>query len=678
MTVLMRLVSAVLLVLPALGGPPEDVADRLARLGDPSGVVRLEAQLWLGSNLEEEHLPLVAEAARTADGEIRRRLGQALGSEDRLLGLAVALATDADRDVAGVGRKGLEGLITRWSSSARDAPMRRWRLPGPWEDRELRKLSLDIGGASLDQAVSRLDRLGRAPVPMVLDPGLEPGVAPRADTEDAAAGLPERVSGSWVEILKKLVRKRRVSFEVLGYRGAYEDEAAQARPWIRVCVRGDEDSGNTASHVAGWCVGVVREYDPNWNESCARALGTLGWPAALRWLESRWSRESDPAALEGLLAAAERGRVSPVLARPDSIRLVLSSLDAKAAEDLEGARLHAERVARALGAIGPLGTGGELLSGAVLEGFGSATVLGRWARLVALELQGRAAPGAEALCRNLLVSTRAHASIRWQALRTLHRVASGESGPVTVNDLTGLLDFAAVRGEAAEAGWLIVAMNVQPVEGEVIPPGAGEEDRAGRVVWAVTRGDEELAFEFLRDAIEKGEQDQLGDGLRAWVGLGRRTDLVAWLDRAAERDPGLLESSGFLRLRVRSGCSVEADRLRWVGARGRRPSGAALLDVGELAGVPGLAGDNAREVLVDFIRAGRREPRLSGALERAIGGLRRRRADTLLEDFLSSLRVGAARSGHPLSSLFYDQDWPDSIAPPELRLETRDRGWRLP
>lgn len=678
MTVPMPLLSAVLMVLPALGGPPEDVADRLAGLGDPSAAVRLEAQLWLGSNLEEEHLPLVAEAARAADGEVRRRLGQALGSDDRLLGLAVALATDVDRDVAGVGRKGIEGLVIRWSSSARDAPMRRRRLPEPWEEHELRKLSLDIGGASLDQALSRLDRLGRAPVPLVIDPGLEPGVAPRADTEDAAAGVPERVSGSWVEILEKLVRKRRVSFEVLGHRGAYEDEAARARSWIRVCVRGDEGSGDTANHVAGWCMGVVREFDPNWNESCARALGTLGWPAALRWLEDRWARESDPAALEGLLAAAERGRVSPVLARPDSIRRVLSSLDAKAALDLEGARLHAERVARALGAIGPLGTGGELLSGAVLEGFGSATVLARWARLVALELQGRATPEAEALCRGLLGSNRAHPSIRWQALRTLHRVASAESGPVTVIDLAGLLGFAAVRGEAAEAGWLIVAMNVQPVEGEVVPPGSGEEDRAGRAVWAVTRGDEELAFEFLRDALEQGEQDLLGDGLRAWVGLGRRTDLVEWLDRAAQRDPDLLESSGYLRLRVRSGCSIEADRLRWVEARGSRPSGAALMDVGEVAGVPGLAGDKAREVLVAFIHDGRREPRLSGALERAIGGLKRRRADALLEDFLSSLRLGAARSGHPLSSLFYDQDWPDSVAPPELRLETRDRGWRLP
>lgn len=661
--------------------PAEDVDAQLARLESPLGRERLDAQRWLGVHLAVEDLPRVAEAIRAGDAEVRRRLAQAMGSEDRHLGLAALVATDHDREVAAVGRRAVGELVAAWSSSARDAPLRRRRLPDSWSEDFPRVFSVELGADPLHEVVDRLDRLGSGPAPVVLDPSLDPRVAPRGDTEDAGARERRRVEGTWSNAVEELARRRRVSFEVLGHREDHEDDSARARPWVRVCIRGDEDTGDSARHVVDWCVGVLREYDPHGNAACARALGSLGWPAALAWLERRWLADDDPAALEGLLVAAERGRVVPALARPDAVRRVLAGLDARAARDPVAARGHAERCARGLGAVGPLGVRGTALAPSVLAGFAEAGSLGRWARLVALELQGRRDADAEAACRELLGRTDAGHELRWQALRTLHRVGDPGVG-VEVAGLAGLLDRAAARGEAVEAGWLLVALGVVPAggpstrsEADRLGPGRGSADRAARVVWALTRGDRALADGLLAAALDARAGDELADGLRAWIAYGWRRDLADWLATVASSDAGLANRAGFTRLQVRAGCADEASRAAWLASLPADPAGESLLDLGELAGCAGPAGDEAREVLARIVVAGREDPRLRAALERALSGLRRRPEDGLLEPFLARLRSGAARRGHSLAAVFFAEDWPPPPPRREVRLEALDRAW---
>jgi len=666
------------LLVCALGAPRPDVASELARLGSPSANERAEAQGWLARHLAPDDLDELAAAVRLGGEEVRQRVAQVLGSADRHLGLAVLVASDREREVAAVGRAALVEQIERWSASAGDAPSPARRLPETWEEDWTRPLAVEVGRDELDHAFDLLDRLGGGPAPIVLDPSLQPSLRPEAARP---RGAPRRVQGSWSEVLAELVRVERLSFEVVGRREPYEPDAPGARAFVRVSLRGDGAAGSAADHLSAWCLGVVREHDPRWNAACARALAASAWPAALAWLESRWLESGDAAALEGLLVAAERGRVAPALAQPESVARLVRAIDRRLEVQAEAALPFVERCARALGALGPLSPGGEVLEPELLAGFAEAAPIGRWARLVALELAARPGLEAGARCRELCRAGDTPLALRWQALRTLARVRTDDR-PVALARAGELCDWAARAGLAEEAGWLLVTLAAEPDEPP--PPVAhGPADRAARVVWALARGDESGAVAAglaALDAPELSEPAELAEGLEVWVGLGWRRELSAWLTelsaRLREGDP---RAARLDSLALRAGLADDARRsvalARILASAPAQRAAQDWSDLAELASAERPSAAPARAALIAPLRQGIAPEGLLPALERAAQRLAGARDPELGSSFVADLRAAAVGSQHPLAGTLLGARWPAQAPRRAASLEAADRRW---
>ena len=139
--------------------------------------------------------------------------------------------------------------------------------------------------------------------------------------------------------------------------------------------------------MESWILGVQRIHAPSYNAACARALGSLGWAPAERWLEEQYMRQPTAALLSGLLAASARGRVAPSLCDPEVLSAALKLVDEALAQD--GARVAAEagRFARGLALIGPTSRDGRSLLPVLLDGVERATLSApaRWVRMTAAE-----------------------------------------------------------------------------------------------------------------------------------------------------------------------------------------------------------------------------------------------------------------------------------------------------
>lgn len=662
------------------GGARDDVPAQLARLDAPAAAERLDAQRWLSVHLARDDFPLVAERARAGGVEVCRRLAQAVGADDRNLGLAALLLTDRDPAVSEVGERALAERIAAWSASCRDRPLAPRTLPEGWSGNRPRPLALDADSVSLGELVDRLDRLGGGPAPLVLDPSLDPAVRAWIPERPRGPGsAPRSPTGSWSALLTQLTSLHGVSFEVLGQRGPEEAQASRARAWVRVCKRGDEGArgdGDTVGHLVGWMRGVLREHDPRWNAACARALATSGWPGAVRWLAERWGREGDPAALEGLLAAAARGRVAPALGPPARLRRLLTEADRRLAERGVGALAHAERLARALAQLPPLDPRGEPLVGVLLEDWATLGPGSRWVRLVALEGQGRADPRAARVCRDLL-SRPGSSGLRIQALRTLLRVQPADAPPVALADPRALLARARRSGGLDELARLLVATAARPLEGERVGPGRTLEERGVVLVWAATTGARARALEALRASLAADGPVALARRLRGWEGLGLAQPLRAVVAqgraafaRANDDTPARLE-----RFALHAGLLTAGEQRALFEqlTAGGTPGGEGLLDLGVLAAAEGDVGARARGSIHAALRADVSAEELRRAVELAVAGLRRARRDAQNEDFQSRLRSTAARTDHPLRSFLLRLDWPPEERRPPLALEERER-----
>ena len=673
-----------LLLLPLLlpAPPADEVSTQLARLEAPRAEERLAAQRWLAVHLERDHYPLVAETARAGGAEARTRLAQALGADDRHLEIAALLASDSEEPVAGVGEAAIGELLARWSSTTRQRPLRRRALPDEWTENWPRPISLDPEEGNLGVVVDRLARLGGGPAPLVLDPLLDPVVRRFVPDRPPARG---RLAGPWGPVLSSLVGVRRVSFEVHGYRegdvegeprGAVEGRQRRARPWVRVCKRGDEGDATTLDHVLEWVRGSLREYDPEWNAACARSLAALDWPAAIAWLEARWLRDGEEAALAGLLLAAGRGRVAPRFSDPG----VTSRLQAAAAAGMEAARpssiAHASRLARALGRAGPIGARGQSLAEVFLVGWDGASETSRWMRLVILEGHGRAHEGAAQRCRELLAEP-CPPFLALQALRTLVRVGAGGGAPPTLVQAEALLRVAARAGEAEELARLLIATGARP---DTWPAGGDRQTRLVVVAWAAALGRQEEARAALTTLLDE-PPDQLPEtaaALRRWRGLGLGSaleQLVAATPLDGPRGQTLRRLALLAHLFPPEREAREVARLRGNGER--PPDPGELLELGALVAADGGAGEEAQEALVEALESGVAAAELLPALELAVEVLHRERRDEEDQRFQARLRSAAARTGHPLAERLYGPDWPPLPEPSPRRLELSDR-WPTP
>ncbi len=484
----------------------QDLGASLERLRAPELGARAAAQEtlgleWVGAVREERFLGAAHAVTTRADAladdlagrmerlspDARREISIVLASEDELLGVAIRLAAVGPPIAQELGRDALRGQLDRWSASAFDEPdvavfdipRQKLDLPRDIVDSSGLRVAVDPNRGGGHAAFDRLDRLASGPIPIVVDPGLVERMirrpAPRLPTA--------RLEGSWTYVLEQLCLAHGAAYQLQGYRfpgerrssdagagapmeaGSAEGfmrarERAIARPWIHLVGVGTTEmamAGQGVRQRGGdvvitWCLDAVREGNLIRQAAAARALATLDWPAAVVWLEQRWLATGDVTALEGLLAAAARGRVAPALQREDVVRAVLALMDDScrevyalrvAAQDTTAAGTQEERAARArdaesaldrrahrfalgLGGLSPFVVGtpeGRYPTGApmmpvLLDGYDAALPTGKWLRLAAAEGLGLTNSRVAELALDVLAG-RVDARSRRQALRTL-------------------------------------------------------------------------------------------------------------------------------------------------------------------------------------------------------------------------------------------------------------------
>jgi hypothetical protein len=540
-----------------LGGPRDEVETSLIALGSPDADTRFRAERWLAAFLSDSDLADVAAALQNGTPATRDAVVRILASEDGLFGLAALVASDVTPDVARHGFAALVGQAARWSPALLGAPLADGDLPpdlgrGARDDEvdfAPRSITLALDRGGFADLIERIDRLALAPLPIVLDPELHPGVR-RGLAEPVRP--PRRVTAPWTEVLSTELARQRLTLRVHGF-GPYDarsldggerptqaagdvraDEAmellreAADTPnqacflWLGLRGRGAE--APASERLAAWVTAVASTGgDPARREASARALASVRWPAATQWLALRWLATGDPAALEGTLAALARGHAEPRLATAAVVRALLDEVDRRLAVDTPGSQRFAERVGRALAALSPVDVDGQPLVDAVLAGFDRADATGRWARLVILEGQRRRAPQAAALARALLADVATPAPLAVQALATLRVVdvvAGGgsdqRSGAAPFVARPGaLLAAAAEAGLGAEAGeWLgRVRARCTWTQGEVM---------------AALEGGPTLGL--LQLAATIGRSEDPAGALGGAVDLRRGADVAPWRD----------------------------------------------------------------------------------------------------------------------------------------------------
>ena len=668
-------IPALLLTLPL---PAEDVATRLAELAAPSLERRQAAERWLAGNLKLSDLALVADSLQGGSAEIGRRLVTLLGGRDRHLGLAALLATDGHPATRAVGESALLEMIVRWDPGALDAPLAPRTLPDPWTRIVSRSAILGGRDDSLTQLVDRLERLVPGPAPLVIDPTLLTSGYLRPPR---ASGLP--IEGAWGDWIRGAARAWRISFEVHAWRDSLDNEGPAASPWIRLCKRGMEGEGNSASHLVSWVRGVLREHDPATNVACAQALAAVGWPAGLDWLEQRWIESSDQAALQGVLSAAGRGRVVPGLAEAQRVRALLESCDRSLAESKAGCLPRAEALARALAALGPVFRNGQPVSQVLTEGWEQLDSRARWVRLAALEGGHGNRPQAWARAAEVLASD-AEPWLAWQSLRTLlalDRRAGGDSRLV-LGAASERIAWARKHGRlGALARWMSALA--------VVPPNAQtlSELLPGRdldlFLFDVFVHDQKwsLALKRLPSLLARDtDLDRVADRMRSWWGAGEIDLVQGSLARAASA-PGI-DPARITRLALRAGHlqpqAVRSELERIATLEVLTEGDAA--DLGELCAHDQL-GWRARDALLERLALDSQGNPTTPvdimvvALRRAWLAMSRTRLDLEAEALMRTVREREAHGRHPASDVLFDGTWPPSVSA-EMR-DLRDEDPRL-
>ena len=747
----------VLLLLAPLGAAPApqeaDLAGLVAALGADELGAREAAQLALaGRLLSLEAGSELAPLLEGASPGVRRRFALLLGAEDRLLRHAVELAVAGSAEVASVGRQAIDAQLLRWSRSAfdepavavYDLPRQSTRLPAAWEDRASARVAVDPNAGGGVAAFDRLDLFGRGPAAVILDPQVVERMIRRPSPSLEAL----RVDGTWTEVLEALATVHGAAFQVQGFRYP-EDERADggadgrppARSWIHVVGRGSTERApigrdlraSAGSVVVRWCVAVMREGNVLRQSAAARALAALDWAAAVYWFEERWQRTGDVVALEGLMAAAARGRVAPSLQRASSVRSILAFMDresrevaalgravseAEEAGELEdvavqraefeeakvGLDRRTARLAAGLAALAPItagspgAVGGASITPLFTAGFEQAPPSGRWARLVALEGLGVTDPVAEDLAVRVLTGD-LDARSRRQALRVLLAVRPLlVAGRVSLPD-PGALFLEASGRDVAGLGLELGLAQVRPAAGWTWDGATDAELVAELLVWAALTSEQDDAsepcppwiLETVRAALLLEEECRRFDRPGPMMLASRtvRGDLVrafGALVRRTERELTPQEAAALVAVSLRAGLASPLEKRRALDRallvlEGSRDEPAAVegawMDLAAVVGDP-ETGALALEVLegslvgalkVGIGRAEESSTALRQAAEAACAALDRARRDDLAERFSGNLRQVATMESHPLSDLFLDEAWPPSPPLPPRDLE---------
>ena len=673
---------------------PTSVSAALAGLEAETAGERLRAQRWLATELDAADLPLLAEAASGAGLEVRTRLIAAVGADDRHMQLAALLATDHDPVLRQVGRSALRKMVLRWHGDDSLAPLPdalvRSGLAGRFGGTAY---SISVASEGIDAALDRIVRqlgtplgLSGGSIGIALNPVLH--VQDRAGRDPGGPGslrmeVRDDLVGDPGQLLFDLLRERGLTVE------AYAFDSPRA--WLHVVDPSGAGTRQADDLLTRWVREVLDSADRTRGAGAARALAASGWPAALDWLEERWRVFGDRNALSGLLLAAGRGSVAPSLARADGVRLLLAEAELGLASAEPEHRQAGAEIARALAAMGPVGTDGSDLAAVVAEGWDRAGPQARNLRLCVLAGMGRAPEPLIAKVRAWLgEGPRGPTAVqRYGALRMLASVDFARSNvaePLVVVAPHELFDLARVRGSVGEFdGWLRRAGGVPPPVWSYpakLPASLDGGLRARALLWfldvAGTERDTRKHLLYLTSPAQAAEEAVVGGVLHERALAGGASGLRDLFAATAEET----DAAGRVRLeRMALLAGVLAEDLqlplakRLITAEGVRP--ADLLLIGALCAGP--AGDVVRPVLYAAVSADAARPLGQGAdapwvaaVERALGDLRRAGRTQEEKQLQRDLRELLRGSRHPLLPGLQDDSWPPAPGVRVVPLEALD------
>ena len=659
----------------------DDVESHLAGLTSEQAADRWRAERWLATNLTSAHLPDLARAALGGGSEVQGRLIRALSADGRHMELCVLLLTDPRKEIAELGQSALEELLTVWSASALDNPLKEGTWPAAL-DASWGGYLLEPERGGLHSVMDRVGRWGQGPMPLILDPGLDPGVAgalsrqaPRAGSRRIPASRP--IKGSWVQGLRGTMETYGVSGTVFCWRGTEEASSAGTQPFLLIHKK-RRPSTTAAEFVLEWCRGVLRPHDMAWNVASARALGALGWPAALGWLEKRWL-SGDGSALEGLLVAARGRRFVPSLLDGEQLSRLVREWKPDVSHKKPATRRHLEDLARTLAELPLAVSHKSLLTAALLEEPQATDLASRWVRLVIWEGQRPGDQAVRTRCHEWLEESKS-APMQWQILRTLGALGS------TVSELPSSLSMPRSIEWAEQQGALdlyvrdLIAVRVEPAAFVQAFEGTSAR-RLAYLRWCVGLGDHERGAEVFGGLLAEWGPTELALRCKAWHGSG----LAQGLEELV-RGPGSTNVVGSgpelapdrVRYLLQAGLADPGERAaawdRWkdFSRRGEKPGRAQLEDLATLVADAPPRGELA---LADLLAAAKvAAPEDVGSATVVAGRVLvwagwGPEAENLRHEIHRSI----VRRGADLTGILYTPDWPRGAAPAPRLLWCRDR-----
>lgn len=560
--------------------PWPDASDELRRLASSRALDRESAQRWLAVHLQPADQRLLADFARDGDAETRRRLVRALSGADRHLELILLLCDDTGQPARNLGREALTELVLAWVPGLADQPFSVDEVMESKAESAAQIYALDARHETLAERLERIARFTDLTVPLVMTPELI--------AEDVATLRPALV-GTALELLTAMVQSGGLSLAGVG---RSEDERGPAVLVFDRRGRARQESG--FQRIEKWCLDV-RRAGPE-SRAASLALASSGWPAALAWLESRALQSSSvkgrEAALEGLLAAARQGLVSPGLTRIDTRRMLIERGDAwLAAADAADQRRGAG-VARALAELGPRDPDGEDCGALLLENWPlNAPETVHWLRLVALEGQRSSDARLSARAAAIAAESAYSPSLRIQALRAL-AASGGERVQLTdAPALQRLRTHAAARGGEGELLDLLGAVALPPGPLLYAAANRSADPRTAPFIasWALYTGDETAAVGLMRDAALKGIADEAQFEL--WLEVARDARRLSGAESArrfVDESLELDETSLARDLIARAALATPEEQKEWAQALAARDElrGRDLLTLGALAAGP--------------------------------------------------------------------------------------------
>ena len=745
------------------------VADALARLSSDRAEARFAAERYLGSALgsesKQELIDFVSAMVEGGPGtaETLWRIGNALGARPEGLGLALELIYDRSQQgtpgldleplVAGaqpepsgrdaalrtVGNHALDQLLANWRPGLDRLPVSgaaiQRLLP---EQRELSAWTpLAINDGPVEEVVSRLNRLGQLPMPLVIAPSLAEQLTEQrfALANQPALGVFE---GPWDRVLLDFAQAHGLAWEAVLWDGEFGDEIA----WLRLVSMGESgnESGLDQVRLAlsdyarkVWGEAPRQQDDQRVNQATASSselglvaafLGGIEWPAAHGWLGDLWfQRQSrDPVALSVLLDVAGRGIFDARMLEPAGLTQ-LFSLGAQTGAAKGGPQLDLGKISRALAKLPRLGPRGAL-DKLVIKSWprSASTAEGLYLRLVALEAVGGGGKRGALLALAVLEDKTQEAyrgPLQLAALRALAasrgRQLSQDVEVFTLESPIELLQQVGTAVTAEEMGRLLFQAQVQcggsdfaSTLAPTLRPGALRAVFAG----ALLAGKGTVCGKLLVDVVGAAGDDSWQQSIRR---SGSAQDTAKYFDQMAECLELAVRRGDLLDVRnaiEEARLWAEESQVPAIDGQGSFPytaldrlellAGAMapkqqerlleLFDRGEVAsplfgdtdaiirlsGSPG--GARARALLIQRFEASLQSPRVGAgdeaiaAVEDALALLWAQNGDEQVRAMvLSAAEAAASAPSHPLARRVLYQAWPPAPGQISRKLDQSDR-----